>query len=325
MRILDRLRKKTLEEREPSLRAAQKHGEHTHKDSEDKKEYGKVTCIPTVLSSTKTVVPKAKQTKENDRELSLLELGEINWIEFGARLKQEQLLPPSYDRKPTKVNISLSKQNKPKVELVFNSKTSDSYRTIMICNDNEIYEYTNGAINQPTRLELKTTWNKFKEHVIYGINHNNKEEVNKIRKQGEELRDRAEKMMNIDMIFNDEQEFLKKHKNDTYEFFGYMYDDEKEIPFFVLPAKEQSENVHLAEMVTPFTPKTLEFCVSKLNDEEKYSNAEDEDSINCFIQKCKNIATKSIYQTDKWDKTINILVEMLKKHAEEYRNKNPEL
>jgi len=283
------------------------------------KNYGEVTCIPTVLSSTEECQKKNEKPTEIIRELSLLELGEIDWSKFGARLKQEQLLPPSYDRIPTKVTIGLSKKNKPKVELVFSSKTSDSYRTIMICNDNEVFEYTNGAINQPTRTELVKTWRRFKEHVIYGFDHDNINEANEIKKQGQKLKEEAELMMNIETIFEEEKKFLENHKNDKYEFFGYMFDEETEIPFFVAPEEDQAEGYHIATKVTPFTPKTLEFCVSKLNDDEKYSEAEDQESLDFFIKKCEKIASYSIYTTNKWEKTINLLVQMLTKHAEEYR------
>ena len=128
----------------------------------------------------------------------------------------------------------------------------------------------------------------------------------------------------MDMLFEEEKKFLERHKDDTFEFFGYLY-SERETPFFVAPEKEQAENVRTAEMVTPFSPKTLEFCVLRLNEEEKYINAEDEESLESFVQRCNKIASQSIYKTDKWEKTINLLVEILKKHAEEYRKKHPEL
>ncbi len=312
--------------RKTSLLAAQKYGEHVkHNNNEEEKEYGTVTCIPTVLSSLEPVNLKPNQRNEYSRELSLLEFGEVDWAQFGARLKQEQLLPPSYDRNPTKVTIGLSKRNKPKVEIVFNSKTSDSYRTVVICNDEGVFEYTNGALNQPTRPELIKTWKRFKEHIIYKIEHNNKQDAQEIKKQAKELQEEAKQMLNIDMLFEEEKKFLERHKDDTFEFFGYLFNSERETPFFVAPEKEQAENVRTAEMVTPFSPKTLEFCVLRLNEEEKFINAEDEESLKSFVQRCNKIASQSIYKTDKWEKTINLLVEILKKHAEEYRKKHPEL
>jgi len=302
-----------------SLLAAQKYGEHV-KQNNNEEEYGPVTCIPTVLSSIEPI--KKSETKiEQLRELTLLELGEVDWTEFGSRLKQSQLLPPSYDRKPSKVNISLHTDNSPKVEIVFNSKTTDSYRTFKIYN-NRIHEFVNGSNEANTRQEIIDEWKRFKKHIIYLLDRNNKNEIYEIKKKGEQLQQEALSLMNIEMLFEEEKKFLDRHKDDVYNFFGYMFDSEKEIPFFVAPVKEQSENVQTAEMVTPFSPKTLEFCVLKLTDEEKFSNAEDEESIESFIQRCNQIKKYSIYKTEKWDDTIEILVRILKQEAERYRQEN---
>lgn len=261
--------------------------------------------------------PLNEKPKEKFIEkLSLLELSEINWSDFGAKLKQEQLLPPSYDRHPTSVKFRLSKTNKPVAEIVFNSKTSDSYRTIVIHDDNDVFEYTNGAQNMPTRKELVDVWQDFKRGQKLKISHNKHIESINIKNKANRLKRTAESMLNIDELFADELEFLENHKNDVFDFFGYMLDEEREIPFFVTTSEQSDDEYSVEEMVTPFSPKTLEFCVSRLTDEEKYCIVEDETSLKDFVSKCKNIATNSIYETDKWDKTINLLTDMLKEFAE---------
>jgi len=301
---------------EKSILAARKYGENINEENElrDKsvlaaQQYGK----------------HAEQSKNEDKfveKFSLLELSNINWCEFGAKLKQEKLLPSSYDRNPTSVKFSLSKDSKPIVTIVFNSKTSDSYRTIMIHDDNDIYEYTNGAQNLPTRKELVDVWQDFKKQQKTKIAINKNIEAKNIKYKANKLKNTAESMMKIDNLFADELEFLEEHKDDVYDFFGYMFDEDKEIPFFVTTSEQDDSDYCFEEMVTAFSPKTLEFCVSRLVDEEKYNIVEDEESLEEFIKKCKNVASNSIYETDKWEKTINILVEILKKQAEEYKTKN---
>lgn len=299
---------------EKSVLAARKYGEQVNENNlKDKsvlaaQQYGK----------------HADQSKNEDKfveKLSLLELSEIDWSEFGAKLKQEKLLPPSYDRNPTSVKFRLSKTNKPIAEIVFNSKTSDSYRMVMIHDDNDVFEYTNGAQNSPTRKELIDVWLDFKKEQKRKIEINKILEANNIKYKANKLKNTAESMMNIENLFADELEFLEEHKDDVYDFFGYMFDEDKEIPFFVTSTEKNDLPSRLERMVVAFSPKTLEFCVSRLEDNEKYYIADDEENLEEFIKKCKNVASNSIYETDKWEKTINILVEMLKKHADEYRAK----
>lgn len=58
----------------------------------------------------------------------------IDYSKFGAMLKQEKLLPPSYDRKPASVEIKML-GDFPTVKLTFKSKTSPSHCSLAI------YEY----------------------------------------------------------------------------------------------------------------------------------------------------------------------------------------
>lgn len=315
MGILNFFKSKKNNKNEKSILAARKYGEKISTEPSEK----------SVLAARKygeSVVNSIAETpkKPYEEKLSLLELSEINWSNFGAMLKQEQLLPPSYDKHPTSVKFRLSKTNKPVAEIVFNSKTSDSYRTIVIHDSDDVFEYTNGAQNISTRNELVEAWQNFKRGQKLKISQDKKADSIKIKAKAISLQRTAESMMNIDELFADELEFLEKHKDDVYDFFGYMMDEDGEIPFFITTSEQSDDDSSVEEMVTPFSPKTLEFCVTRLTDEEKYSIVEDKRSLNDFVSKCKNIATKSIYETDNWDKTINLLTTMLKNFAEENSN-----
>ena len=80
--------------------------------------------------------------------LPLMVLEYIDYSKFGAMLKQEQLLPPSYDRRPIKVDID-EDYGKPRVILTFKSKTSDSWRMVSISGYCVTYSE---KINQPITI-----------------------------------------------------------------------------------------------------------------------------------------------------------------------------
>ena len=77
--------------------------------------------------------------------LPLMVLEYIDYSKFGVMLKQEQLLPPSYEAKPIKVELD-NNYGKPRVVLTFKSKTSDSERLVGITGYIVSYER---KINQP--------------------------------------------------------------------------------------------------------------------------------------------------------------------------------
>ena len=100
--------------------------------------------------------------------LPLMVLEYIDYSKFGAMLKQEQLLPPSYDRRPIKVDID-EDYGKPRVILTFKSKTSDSWRMVSISGYCVTYSE---KINQPiTILEenqfISEVWRNFAERTMY--------------------------------------------------------------------------------------------------------------------------------------------------------------
>jgi len=105
--------------------------------------------------------------------LDILEL--ISFNKFGAMLKQNDLLPPSYDKNP--INVEIDKRfGKPRVILTFKSKTSDSSRLVSIFGYNVSYEKT---INQPlTVLEcnylMAEQWLQFAEELMNDWEHGNR-------------------------------------------------------------------------------------------------------------------------------------------------------
>lgn len=83
----------------------------------------------------------------------------IEYKNFGAILKQKQLLPPSYDRKPASVNIELV-GDIPRIKLIFKSKTSESYCTIAIYRYDVSYAKKDSKIYQSNYL-IGREWEKF--------------------------------------------------------------------------------------------------------------------------------------------------------------------
>lgn len=96
--------------------------------------------------------------------LSLKLLKGIEYKNFGAILKQKQLLPPSYDRKPASVDIELV-GDIPRIKLTFKSKTSDSYWTIAIYRYDVSYAKQGSKIYQTNYL-IGREWEKFCARVM---------------------------------------------------------------------------------------------------------------------------------------------------------------
>ena len=95
--------------------------------------------------------------------LEVLQL--IDYQKFGAMLKKESLLPPSYDKNPVDVKIVIV-GDVPRVKLTFKSKTSESIRRVAIYrydvsfskNDDIKAFYSNDLMQQQ--------WKQFAEYVM---------------------------------------------------------------------------------------------------------------------------------------------------------------
>lgn len=134
-------------------------------------------------SGEQTEIEFAKKTKketkiEEQKELTFFEkypdglpievLKLIDFKHFGAILKQKQLLPPSYDRKPIKVEIE-DWCGYPRVFLTFKSKTSESYRIVGICRYSVAYSL---RMDEPIKVmetnpQMIPVWRKFVENVMW--------------------------------------------------------------------------------------------------------------------------------------------------------------
>ena len=89
----------------------------------------------------------------------------IDYKKFGQMLKQEQLLPPSYDKRPNEVKIDAD-LGIPILRLTFKSKTSNSYRVIGISR-----YYVSCAKNGDTVHKIDplmiAVWRRFVEYVMW--------------------------------------------------------------------------------------------------------------------------------------------------------------
>lgn len=130
----------------------------------------------------------------------------IDYKKFGAMLKQEQLLPPSYDKRPNEVKIDTD-LGIPILRLTFKSKTSNSYRIIGISR-----YYVSCARNGDTVHKIDplmiAVWRRFAEYVMWKweqgyrfelFDQDRKGEINKTKNQEEKenLTRMAEEYKNI--------------------------------------------------------------------------------------------------------------------------------
>ena len=118
------------------------------------------------LASVLKKEPSVMERYPNGLPLTVLEL--IDYSKFGAMLKQERILPPSYNRKPISLEIDMVNEL-PRVILAFKSETSDSVRYVSIYGYSVAYST---RINTPvTVLEvnynLQEIWRNFAERVMW--------------------------------------------------------------------------------------------------------------------------------------------------------------
>ena len=253
--------------------------------------------------------------------ITALELKEAIWPEFAATLKAKGILPNSYDRNPVEVKTCWAENNSPCVELLFKSKTSKSERKIVLTEDSAQEIVNNGALKANDLI--MSEWRNFQRGIRFRRQYKKRDEIDLHKQMGEALKRRnqekvslAEKYLKIADLFEAEKEFVEKHKNDKYEFFGYFGTYEGETPFFVV-YDEKSDGFQHGTMVHAFSPKTLEFCVSRLVADEKIFEAE---NLDIFKEKCQDVAKSSIYQTEDWNHTIDMLCDMLKENAKQTEN-----
>ena len=93
-------------------------------------------------------------------------LKNIDYSKFGKILKSDQLLPPSYDRKPVGVEVKPSECGDNNVKLIFKSKTSPSYRIISIRGYNVSMTVNNSTLYNYMPI-MSREWENFCERVVY--------------------------------------------------------------------------------------------------------------------------------------------------------------
>lgn len=248
-------------------------------------------------------------------ELSMLELSEVDWAEFGARLKAQNLLPGSYNTTPINVKVSLTEQNIPCAIVTFASSTTDSTRRI------EVYDRfvrrCGKSNDNPESVSMSQVWRDYQDFVHCVINLKHRREVVMHKQKAKFLKgidgnnqELIEIFENFDKFFEKEDKFLGTHKNDTFDILSYH--GENDLPCV---AKCTSIGKISSDHIVPFSPKTLEFCVARLAEEEKHYIAHD---IESFKEKCKRIENASPYQNKDWQKTVDLLCEVI---LERYKDK----
>ena len=137
------------------------------------------------LESLASVLKKDQGVMDRYPEgLPLMILEYIDYSKFGAMLKQEKLLPPSYDRRPADVGITFI-GDVPRLKLTFKSKTSDSIILLSICKyDLSCAKKSDKAYHR--NMEMEKIWLEFAKRTMYLwergyryelLDHNRKAEV----------------------------------------------------------------------------------------------------------------------------------------------------
>ena len=238
-------------------------------------------------------------------DISMVELENVDyWDELGSVLKQKRLLPASYPKKPDLVEVSLGKNNRPYARLTFNSSSSSSVRQYLLLQDG-VFEYVNGAIDDGKNPELNDVWSMFQERIRRRNSYEKNWETNLHIAKGRKLQKQAKELIGFESFFDRENEFLEKHQSDVYGGFGVEFSQ----PVFLVYGEGEDGQYTPKEKVAPFSPKTLEFCCSRLSPEAK---AEEGEYLDYFLEKCRRIQGQSVYETEDWDKTINKLAEIVK-------------
>jgi len=279
-----------------------------------------------ILKKFNTREVELEETKELSQEkieekapfvenISLYEFQNADWEDFGRKLKQNRILPNSYPKEPSNIDIRLSKKGEPMVLLTFNSSTSNSVRKYMLLQDGA-FEYINGAVDDGKNQELIYVWNNFKEEIRYINWLNTNREGGFMEREAAKMIEKAQKMKSYKDAYELERDFLEKHKDKQFEDLGSVYlggADFEEVPCFV-PLEVNSE-IRKNKVVVPFSPRTLEFCILHMTNDAKIEYGE---YIDDFEKACRKIKKHSCYESEDWDTVIKIGMDILKRHYQAY-------
>ena len=261
------------------------------------------------------VIRNAKEVKTIEpfvADISLYEFEKVNWAEFGSILKQNNILPNSYTKKPSSVDIKLSGDGEPMVLLTFNSSTSDSVREYLLL-QNGVFQSINGKIDDGKNQELIDVWNRFKQQIRFRTRYQiDRESVNNKRKARKMIEDADKILHRCDDFYELEQTFLEKYKDVKFDDFTWFTGrmSGETIPAFIPLLKEPINGSFSGESVIPFSPRTLEHCLLHMTNGEKAHHGEYVDE---FEKMCRKIQKVSCYESEDWDKVIKIGKDIVKK------------
>ena len=254
------------------------------------------------------VIINAKEVKTIEpfvADISLYEFEKVNWAEFGSILKQNNILSNSYTKKPASVDIKLSGDGEPMVLLTFNSSTSDSVREYLLL-QNGVFQSINGKIDDGKNQELIDVWNRFKQQIRFRTRYQiDRESVNNKRKARKMIEDADKILHRCDDFYELEQTFLEKYKDVKFDDFTWFTGrmSGETIPAFIPLLKEPINGKFRGEPVVPFSPRTLEFCILHMTDGEMIDHGE---YVNDFEAMCRKIQKDSCYESEDWDKVIEL-------------------
>ena len=115
---------------------------------------------PPMVEITYKQEPTIFQKYPDGLPLDVVQL--ISFKNFGAMLKENNLLPPSYDKNPIKVEIDQI-YGKPRVILTFKSKTSESLREVSIFG----YSVASGKVNKDTLTILEVNYSMQEQWILF--------------------------------------------------------------------------------------------------------------------------------------------------------------
>ena len=101
--------------------------------------------------------------RELSSKVTEKDLRKVDWDSFGAEIKP--YLAPSYHKKPQSVDISRSKHGNLIVKLKMCSKTSPSYRSILI-NGNDVSQAINSEVAYEYNNDMSQIWRKYRRGIL---------------------------------------------------------------------------------------------------------------------------------------------------------------
>lgn len=260
---------------------------------DEKKKVEQVSETPKMESVEEVV---AKKMPLFLPEISMFELENADWSEFAARLKANKILPNSYVKKPANVQVALDKKNEPMVLLTFVSETSDSVREILLRQD-RVSQSIKGVVNGKDNDQILEVWLDFQDDLRRKHSRELRQDAVEIKKQGEKLKAKAERMIALEDLLELERVFLEKYQNAFLDDFCCLR-IHSYIPVFGVWDKDKQ---CFFEWITPFSPKTLELCLRRLSESEKIVQGY---CIDLYDENCEKIKNLSGYESKDWDKVI---------------------